>query len=65
MNLSPKQRAFLTLLEEGPIFASDRRYPAWPIVNGLWKKELIDVIGRSTYITEAGRAALHDIGGET
>lgn len=58
MNLTPKQRSFLQLLEEGPVFASNRKHPGWATEEKLWLSGYVEVIGRSTYITDAGRAAL-------
>lgn len=58
MRLTPKQRAFLTLLQEGPAFPSNRKHPGWATEEKLWLAGYVEVIGRSTYITDAGRAAL-------
>ena len=59
MKLTPKMRNFLVLLQEGPVFTSNRKHPGWATEEKLWLAGYVEVIGRSTYITEKGRAALN------
>jgi len=60
MRLTVKQIEFLRRIEDAPMFQSDRRYPSWSVVGDLWENRLFEEIGRSAYITEAGRAALKE-----
>ena len=59
MKLTPKMRNFLVLLQEGPVFTSNRKHPGLATEEKLWLAGYVEVIGRSTYITEKGRAALN------
>lgn len=64
MKLTAKALMWLRRLEDGPVFQSSRHYPGWATEEQLWKAGLIDCIGRSIYITDAGRAALKEANNE-
>lgn len=57
MKLTPTQREYLDRLTKGPQWLVNRQMPWFA---ALYWLDLIDIVGNSVYITEAGR----DIAGE-
>lgn len=55
IKLTPRQRDYLQLLIDKPLWQT-RQYKPW--FHRLWVNNLIDIIGKSVYITPSGRAAL-------
>lgn len=55
MKLTRAQIIFLENREREPISVSDCRDS---ILHSLWMESLIDIIGKTVYINDAGRAAL-------
>lgn len=62
VKLTANDRKFLQRRNEiGPAWVSDCDEK---IINRLWLSNLIEVVGKTVYITDAGRAALNEEAGK-
>lgn len=61
MKLSATQREYLLRLTRGPQWLVNRSLP-W--FDALYNRELIEIVGNSVYITEAGRVLADGGAGE-